>query len=72
MCYTVNETTARHAKEMSSFSDYVPGSATAEYRAAVDEAAALVEAKKAKLTPPIITPSWTAYWMPTPAAWPTG
>lgn len=51
MYYTIDETTARHAKEMSSFSDYVPGSATAEYRAAVDEAAALVEAKKAKLTP---------------------
>ena len=51
MYYTIDETTARHAKEVSSFSDYVPGSATAEYRAAVDEAAALVEAKKAKLTP---------------------
>lgn len=51
MYYTIDETTARHAKEMSSFSDYVHGSATAEYRAAVDEAAALVEAKRDKLTP---------------------
>lgn len=32
-------------------SDYRPGSATAEYRRAVDKAAALVEAKKARVSP---------------------
>lgn len=41
MYYEINEETARRAKEMSSFYDYKPGSATAAYRAQVDEAAAL-------------------------------
>ena len=51
MYYSINESTARTAKELNSFSDYKPGSATAEYRAEVDEAAALVERKKATVSP---------------------
>ena len=39
--YPINENTARRAKEMSSFSDYKPGSATAAYRSQVDKAAEL-------------------------------
>ena len=34
--YSINEGAARRAKEMNSFSDYKPGSATAEYRHYVD------------------------------------
>lgn len=45
MYYEINETTARRAKEMSSFSDYTPGSTTAAYRAQVDEATALAARK---------------------------
>ena len=37
----INEGAARRAKEMNSFSDYKEGSATAEYRAMVDKAAAI-------------------------------
>ena len=49
--YEISEETARTAHNMNSMRDYKPGSATAEYRAAVDKAAALVEAKKAKVSP---------------------
>jgi len=49
--YSISEGTARAAWEMAHMSDYRPGSATAEYRSAVDEAAALVEAKKAAVSP---------------------
>lgn len=45
--YPINEETARRAHECTSFRDYVPGSATESYRQSVDEAAALVEKKKA-------------------------
>lgn len=45
--HEINEETARRAKEMNSFSDYIPGSATADYRAMVDSAAALAERCKA-------------------------
>ena len=47
--YPINEDTARNAHYMVHMGDYKPGSATASYRAAVDEAAALVEAQKAKV-----------------------
>lgn len=47
MYYTIDEETARRAKEMNSFSDYVPGSVTEEYRRMVDKAAALAEKCKA-------------------------
>ena len=40
--YEINEQTARRANDVNSMSDYRPGSATEEYRAAVDKAAALV------------------------------
>ena len=40
--YPINEGAARRAKEMNSFSDYKEGSATAEYRAMVDKAAAVL------------------------------
>lgn len=46
--YEINEQTARRANDVNSMSDYRPGSATEEYRAAVDKAAALVQARKAK------------------------
>ena len=44
--YEISEETARRSHEMMSMSDYKTGSATAEYRAAVDRAAALVEQHK--------------------------
>ena len=46
--YTINESTARIAHEMRSFSDYQPGSATASYNARVNEAAQILETVKAK------------------------
>ena len=49
--YEINEETARTAHYMVHMSDYRPGSATAEYRAAVDKAAALVEQRKAEISP---------------------
>ena len=49
--YTINEAAARRAKEMSSFSDYQPGSATAEYRHYVDEAVKIAERQKARTDP---------------------
>ena len=49
--YPIDEDTARRAHEMMSMRDYKPGSATAGYRAAVDEAAALVERCKAATSP---------------------
>lgn len=49
--YPINEDTASNAHYMVHMGDYKPGSATASYRAAVDEAAALVEAQKAKVSP---------------------
>ena len=39
------------AKEMNSFSDYKEGSATAEYRAMVDKAAAIAEQQKSRVNP---------------------
>ena len=49
--YPINEDLARRAKEMNSFSDYVPGSATQAYCNAVDEAAALAEQQKQRVDP---------------------
>lgn len=49
--YEISEDTARNAHYCVHMSDYKPGSATAEYRRAVDKAAALVEAKKARVSP---------------------
>lgn len=49
--YEINEETARNAHYCVHMSDYKPGSATAEYRRAVDKAAALAEAKKARVSP---------------------
>lgn len=49
--YPINEGTAKAANDANSMRDYTPGSATAEYRAAVDEAAALVSARKSKISP---------------------
>ncbi len=46
--YAINESTARIAHEMRSFSDYQPGSATASYTAQVDEAARILETVKGK------------------------
>lgn len=50
MYYEINEGLAKQAQTMNSFRDYVPGSATAEYRAAVDEAAELAERQKKKVS----------------------
>ena len=41
----------RRAKEMNSYSDYKPGSATAEYRSYVEEAVQLAERQKARVDP---------------------
>ena len=49
--YSINEGAARRAKEMNSFSDYKPGSATAEYRHYVDEAFVLAQAQKKRVDP---------------------
>lgn len=49
--YPINEETARTAHHMVHMSDYTPNSCTASYKAAVDEAAALVEARKEKVSP---------------------
>lgn len=49
--YPINEETARRAKEMMSFNDYVPGTATTAYKNAVDRAAAKVEAAMATVEP---------------------
>ena len=49
--YTINEAAARRAKEMNSYFDYKPGSATAEYRSYVDEAVRLAERQKARVDP---------------------
>ena len=51
MYYRINEETARRAKEMMSFSDYREGSATAEYRAAVDRAAEIAARQKERVDP---------------------
>lgn len=49
--YPIGEDTARRGHEMMSMRDYKPGSATAEYRAAVDKAAALVADRKEHTSP---------------------
>ena len=49
--YRIDETAARRAKNANSYSDYVAGSATAEYRHYVDEAAQLAERQKARVDP---------------------
>lgn len=49
--YEISEATAKRAKDMNSYSDYAPGSATAGYRAMVDEAYALAEKQKAQVDP---------------------
>lgn len=49
--YPINEGAARRAKEMNSFSDYKEGSATAEYQAMVDKAAAIAEQQKSRVDP---------------------
>lgn len=41
--YTINEDSARRAKEMMSFSDYIEGSTTAEYKNLVDEVYTMAE-----------------------------
>ena len=44
--YPINEEAARRAKNANSFSDYVPGSATAAYREMVDRAYTLGNSRK--------------------------
>ena len=50
--YPINEEAARRAKNANSFSDYVPGSATAAYREMVDRAYALGEPRPLPLGAP--------------------
>ena len=49
--YSINEGAARRAKEMNSYSDYKPGSATAEYRHYVDDAFEIAQAQKKRVDP---------------------
>lgn len=49
--YSINEGAARRAKEMNSFSDYKPGSATAEYRHYADNAFEIAQAQKKRVDP---------------------
>lgn len=47
--YTINEETARCAKNAISFSDYRPGSATMEYKQYVDKAVQIAESQKTRV-----------------------
>ena len=49
--YPINEAAARHANTVNSFYDYKPGSATAEYRHYVDEAAEIAARQKKRVDP---------------------
>ena len=49
--YPINEAAAKRAKEMNSFSDYTPGSATLEYKSLVDQAAEIAENQKKRIDP---------------------
>ena len=49
--YTINEGAARRANDANSFSDYKPGSATAEYRQMVDKAVEIGENQKKRVDP---------------------
>ena len=49
--YPINEGAARRAKEAISYSDYRPGSATAEYRHYVDQAVEIAERQKKRVEP---------------------
>ena len=49
--YEINEAAAKRAKDMNSFSDYKPGSATSAYRQMVDKAYAIAERQKARVDP---------------------
>lgn len=49
--YTINEGAARRANDANSFSDYKPGSATAEYRQMVDKAVEIAENQKKRVDP---------------------
>ena len=51
MYYPISEEAARRAKEANSYFDYKEGSATASYRAQVDEAMRLAEECKEKVDP---------------------
>ena len=51
MYYFIDEEAARRAKEMNSYFDYKPGSATEEYRREVDRASAIAEEQKRKVDP---------------------
>ena len=49
--YPINEDAAKRAKDANSYYDYVPGSATTNYRVMVDEAATLAAKQKEKVDP---------------------
>lgn len=49
--FSVSEEAARAAKNANSWSDYVPGSVTAEYRRSVDEAAYIAYTQKKRVDP---------------------
>lgn len=49
--YKINEDAARRAKEMNSFYEYKPGSATEEYKAMVNKAAEIAEEQKERVDP---------------------
>lgn len=51
MYYEINENDARRAKEANSYSDYKEGSATAGYKAAVDEVVEIAERQKKRVDP---------------------
>lgn len=63
--YPINEEAAKRAKDMNSFSDYQPGSATTSYRAMVDEAYAAAERQKARVIP-CTTIRLTLWWIAMP------
>nr|WP_288838956.1 LPD16 domain-containing protein [uncultured Megasphaera sp.] len=53
--YPINEAAAKRSKEMNSFSDYTPGSATLEYKSLVDQVTEIAENQKKRVDPPFHT-----------------
>ena len=49
--YTINEGAARRANDANSYRDYATGSATAEYRQMVDQAASIAQRQKERVDP---------------------
>jgi len=67
--YAINEGAARSANDANSYRDYAAGSATAEYRQMVDQAAAIAQRQKERVDP-MYHEKIDVLLTPTPASWP--